>query len=276
MQAIPLLSHRSSPNLEGRLCALTDRGRVRPANEDAVFAAEDGHILLVADGMGGHQGGKVASTLAVEEIATMLSFRDWQSMGTGPESVFPVSAVLVAALEHAHRAIARASQKTKELRGMGTALVLGCVLGNRLHTCHVGDVRAYVRSRSGLVQLTRDHSAVEARVQAGILTPEVARKHPDRNQLLQALGASRQIIPEIHSYLLESGDQVLLCSDGLWNALTDTQMSAILDAPSPLDHRARELVDQANALGGEDNITALLYQHAEARQDLGFASSLSS
>lgn len=276
MQAIPLLSHRPFPNLAGRLCALTDRGRVRPQNEDAVFAAEDGRILIVADGMGGHQGGKVASSLAVNEIVAMLSFRDWQSMGTGPESVFPVSAVLVAALEHAHRAIARASQKTRGLQGMGTALVLGCVLGNRLHTCHVGDVRAYVRSRSGLVQLTRDHSVVEARVQAGILTPEAARRHPDRNQLLQALGASRQIIPEIHHYLLAPGDQVLLCSDGLWNALTDAQMAAILDSRAPLEHRARQLVDQANALGGEDNITVLLYQHGDTRQELGFVPSLSS
>lgn len=159
---------------------------------------------------------------------------------------------------------------------MGTALTLGCVLGNRLHTCHVGDVRAYVRNHSGLVQLTRDHSVVEARVQAGILTPEAARRHPDRNQLLQALGASRQIIPEIHHYLLAPGDLVLLCSDGLWNTLTDAQMTAILDSRAPLEHRARQLVDQANAQGGEDNITALLYQHPEARQEFYLASPLSS
>ena len=274
MQAIPLIYHRPSASIEGRLCALTDRGRVRPANEDAVFAAADGRILIVADGMGGHQGGKVASTLAVEAIATMLFFRDWQSMGTGPESVFPVSAVLVAALEHAHRTLNRATEKTRGLRGMGTALALGCVLGNRLHTCHVGDVRVYVRNRSGLIQLTRDHSVVEARVQAGILTPEAAQSHPDRNQLLQALGASRQIIPEIHSQLLESRDLVLLCSDGLWNALTEDQMATILDPHVPLEHRARQLVAEANAVGGEDNITVVLYEHTEAHREPCFPAAL--
>jgi protein phosphatase len=206
----------------------------------------------------------VASTLAVEEIAAMLSFRDWQTMGTGPESVFPVSAVLVAALEHAHRAIIRASEKTKDLQGMGTALVLGCVVGNRLHTCHVGDVRAYVLNHSGLIQLTRDHSVVEAQMQAGILAPEAARNHPDRNQLLQALGASRQIIPEIHHHLLESGDLVLLCSDGLWNALSDAEMAAMLTAQTSLENRVGQVVAQANARGGEDNITALLYEHLGA------------
>ena len=184
-------------------------------------------------------------------------------MSVGPGSVFAVSAVLVAALEHAHRALARAGQRTRGLRGMGTALVLGCVVGNRLHTCHVGDVRAYVRSRSGFTQLTGDHSVVEAKVQAGLLTPEEARRHPDRNQLLQALGASRQIIPEIHERILEFGDLVLLCSDGLWASLSDAQILSIIDDESPLEYRAGQLVAQANAMGGEDNITALLYQHVE-------------
>lgn len=263
MQAMPLVSYRSYPNLEGRLCALTDQGRVRHFNEDAVFADTDGRILIVADGMGGHQGGKVASALAVEEIATMLLCRGLQPTNTGLDSVFAVSAVQVAALEHAHRAIAKSSQKNRDLRGMGTALALGSVLGNRLHTCHVGDVRVYVKNRSGFIQLTRDHSVVEAWVQAGLVPPEAARIHPQRNQLLQALGASRQIIPECHYCILEPGDLVLLCSDGLWNALSDTQMAAILATETSLKDRVQELVDQANALGGEDNITALLYEHPE-------------
>lgn len=263
MQAMPLVFHPTRPNLEDRLFALTDRGQVRPQNEDAFFADKDGRILIVADGMGGAQGGKVASTLAVEAILAMLACKGWQTRNADFDSVFAVSAVQVAALEHAHRALITASQKNSALQGMGTALALGSVMGNRLHTCHVGDVRVYVRRQSGFTQLTRDHSVVEAQMQAGILTPEAARTHPQRNQLLQALGASRQIIPECHYCILEPGDLVLLCSDGLWNALTDTEIAAILAAEITLEDRVRLLVDQANALGGEDNITALLYEHPE-------------
>lgn len=265
MQAMPLVSRLARPNLDARSFALTDRGQVRPQNEDAFFAGEDGRILIVADGMGGAQGGKVASTLAVEAILAMLACKGWQTRSADFDSVFAISAVQVAALEHAHRALIAASQKESALRGMGTALALGSVLGNRLHTCHVGDVRVYVRHQSSFSQLTRDHSVVEARVQAGLLTSAAARHHPHRNQLLQALGASRQIIPECHYRILEPGDQVLLCSDGLWNALSDAEMAAILAAETSLEDRVRYLVGRANALDGEDNITALLYEHPEIR-----------
>lgn len=240
------------------LCAITDVGRVRDHNEDTFYISDDGRVLIVADGMGGHEAGEVASALAVEVVAEFFVTQPQQAIDSSTESI---ELLLVEAFATAHQRVLEASHSREGCRGMGTTLILAYVRGDQLYTCHVGDVRCYVRTAAGLEQVTQDHSVVGALVQAGELTPEEARVHPRKNEILQAIGLSNGIIPEVNSRVLEHGDCVLLCSDGLWEALSDEEICSIMDWDGSMRQRATQLVDRANEAGGYDNITVVLYEH---------------
>jgi serine/threonine protein phosphatase PrpC len=242
----------------GHVWGLTDKGCRRHHNEDAFWISNDGRVLIVADGMGGHARGEIASTLAVETVAALFTDTQRQAIETGAK---PIEPCLTEALETAHRRVLQQAQDQTESQGMGTTLILGYVLGDRLYTCHVGDVRAYVRTARGLEQVTRDHSVVGQLVLAGHLTPEEARTSPAQNEVLQAVGLPPGIFPEFNSRELQAHDLVLLCSDGLWDMVPDRQIDAILRSEEAIAERAKHLVDQANAAGGEDNITVVLYEH---------------
>lgn len=239
------------------LCAITDVGRVRDHNEDTFHVSEDGRLLVVADGMGGHEAGEVASTLAVETIVEFFGRKLQQATDSGSE----LESLLLKALEAAHQKVLETAHSREGCRGMGTTLILACVQGDQLYTCHVGDVRCYVRSATGLEQITQDHSLVGALVQAGELTAEQARVHPRKNEILQAVGLPNGIVPEVSSGTLGNGDHVLLCSDGLWEALSDEEICSIVDWDGSMRQRAIQLVDRANEAGGHDNITVVLYEH---------------
>lgn len=207
------------------LCAITDVGRVRDHNEDTFYISNDGRLLIVADGMGGHEAGEVASTLAVETVVEFFGPKLQQATDSGSE----LESLLLKALEAAHRKVLETARSREGCRGMGTTLIMACVHGDQLYTCHVGDVRCYVRSATGLEQVTQDHSLVGALVQAGELTSEEARVHPRKNEILQAVGLPNGIVPEVSSRTLSNGDRVLLCSDGLWEALSDEEICSIVD-----------------------------------------------
>lgn len=239
-------------------CAITDVGRVRDHNEDTFYVSDDGRLLIVADGMGGHEAGEVASTLAMQVIADFFSVERQQVIGSGAA---PIEPLLIEALEVAHRHVLEASRDREGCHGMGTTLILAYIRGDRLYTCHVGDVRCYVRTAAGLEQITRDHSVVGTLVQLGALTPEQARVHPQKHEILQAIGMPYSIAPDVNSRVLYHGDRVLLCSDGLWEALSDEAICAIVDWEGSMRQRAIQLVDQANEAGGYDNTTVVLYEH---------------
>jgi serine/threonine protein phosphatase PrpC len=240
------------------LCAITDVGRIREHNEDAFYISSDGRILVVADGMGGHAAGEVASVLAVESIAEFFRGERRQAIDGDSESV---ESLLREALETAHRTVCDASREREERCGMGTTLLVAYINGDTLHTCHVGDVRCYVLAASALEQITRDHSVVNLLVERGEISREAARDHPRKNEILQAVGSSDGIIPEVNSRPLKQGDCVLLCSDGLWEAASDAEISEILAWEGSMRQRATQLVDRANYGGGRDNITVVLYEH---------------
>ena len=144
---------------------------------------------------------------------------------------------------------------------MGTTLIAACVLGDQLVICHVGDVRAYLRTSQGIEQITRDHTIVGALVQTGEITPDEARVHPEKNALLQAIGLPEGFVPGVNSRTLQDEDIVLLCSDGLWEALSDQEIDAILMDQESLAERAASLIRASNESGGWDNISVALYQH---------------
>lgn len=240
------------------LCAITDVGQVRDHNEDTFHISDDGQLLIVADGMGGHEAGEVASALAVEVVAEFLAAQPQQATDSSTESI---ELQLTEAFTTAHQRVLETSHSREGCRGMGTTLITACVRGDQLYTCHVGDVRCYVRTAAGLEQVTQDHSVVGALVQAGELTAEQARVHPRKNEILQAIGLSNGVIPEVNSRVLGNGDRVLLCSDGLWEALSDEEICSIMDWDGSMRQRATQLVNRANEAGGYDNITVVLYEH---------------
>lgn len=241
-----------------QLCAITDVGRVRDHNEDTFHVSEDGRLLIVADGMGGHEAGEVASALAVEAVAEFFATKCQQATDSSVESI---ELLLIEAFTTAHQKVLEAARSREGCRGMGATLILACVHSDRLYTCHVGDVRCYVRTVDRFEQITQDHSPVGALVQAGELTAEQARVHPRKNEILQAVGLPNGIVPEVSSRTLGNGDRVLLCSDGLWEALSDEEICSIVDWDGSMRQRAIQLVDRANEAGGHDNITVVLYEH---------------
>ena len=228
---------------------LTDRGRIRERNEDALLQRPERGLFAVADGMGGHAGGDVASRIAIDVL-------DERTLAAGPDAG---PAQLRAAIRAAHEAILKASRAEPDLDGMGTTLTAfavrprGCLIG------HVGDSRAY-RLRDGeLCQLTRDQSWVQDQIDAGRLTPRQARNHPYASIITSALGIRRS---DLDIQVLEPdcvpGDLFLLCSDGLLAELEDDEIADLLQADTDLDGAARTLIDAANAAGGPDNITVAL------------------
>jgi PPM family protein phosphatase len=244
------------------LCAITDVGRVRAANEDAYCVSPDYSWFAVADGMGGHDAGEVAAALAIQ---TLVEYITSERMAAAV-AADAVGALLLDAVASAHECVLGANQSVEGGREMGCTLVVGSV-ANGLFACHVGDVRCYVMHEGVLSQITRDHSMVGSLVEAGVLTLEQARIHPNKNQVLQAIGMSMGVTPDVNSAVLFPDDRILLCSDGLWEAMPQEEIQAILAGEGDMRQLATQLVDRANDAGGHDNITAVLYQIASAAEN---------
>jgi PPM family protein phosphatase len=231
--------------------ALTDRGRVRPRNEDSFFCAPDRALFAVADGMGGHRGGNIASRTA---IATLDATLPMQTAGAD------AAALLRNAVAVAQRAIEAECVRAPELSNMGTTLtaVWAPADGPPL-IAHVGDSRLYRVRGGAIVQVTRDDSWVQDRVDSAELTAAEARNHPYSAMLTRALGVVDRWQPAIHTLDLQAGDLLLLCSDGLTGMLEDAEILDLANQEeAPLEQRARDLVGAANDRGGLDNITVVL------------------
>jgi protein phosphatase len=238
----------------GRSWGATDVGRVRAQNQDCFAVGLDGRLMVVADGMGGHSAGEVASTWAVEAFVDLVLDRAAENAPLG-------GAVLLEALESAQQRISRAAMLESAFRGMGTTFVAGLVSGDVLHVTHVGDVRAYLYRDGCLSQLTRDHSTIQMLVDRGEILPEEARDHPCRNEVTQALGQGQKFDPSAAEIELRTKDRILLCCDGLWGELEEDGIIAALRDNDTPQGCVMELVTGAKICGGNDNITAVVYEH---------------
>jgi len=250
---------------------VTDVGMKRRVNEDTFVTDPEHGVFLVADGMGGHAAGEVASKLAAEEILHTLAARGGgSSQETWPEHWVPersrIANLVVDAVLAGHQKVTGAVTRDTNLKGMGTTVVLAVhTPGSRMLTiCHVGDSRAYRLRGSSLELLTEDHSWVHEQVQAGFLSEEAARSHPLKNVVTQALGGSTEPRVDILETEMEEGDLYLLCSDGLNSMLTDDEIATLLRSGENLKDLARELVVAANRQGGNDNVTVVLLRCASA------------
>jgi serine/threonine protein phosphatase PrpC len=244
----------------------TDAGLRRTSNEDSHSADPEVGLFVVADGMGGHVAGEVASRVAVESISAFIKETAGEDRNrTWPFPFEPELSMdgnrLKAAFRLANRRIASTIADAQDLRGMATTASAVLVGTERACLAHIGDSRVYVLRSGKLSQITDDHSWVEEQVRAGMLTPDAARQHPWRNVVTRALSGADD--PEIDVVEVKpfKGDRFLLCSDGLFGVVTDNQIGAIMDdRESALEGICGRLIDAANAGGGPDNITALIIQ----------------
>jgi serine/threonine protein phosphatase PrpC len=247
-----------------RAAGATDAGRVRRSNQDQVLITDT--LYAVADGMGGHVAGEVASLTAVEGLRAMFEAtranRDAARERDGGEGGLPTAEDLRQAVRGANSAVYERSAASEELRGMGTTLTAVALVEadgeERLAVANVGDSRAYVFAQGELTQLTEDHSVPEELVRQGQLDPDEVENHPQRHILTRALGITPDIEVDLWEILPYTGDRLLLCSDGLCRELTDDQIAAVLrrlDGPTEV---ANELVSRARASGGADNISVVV------------------
>src|SRR6476659_297681 len=231
----------------------TDTGRVRDHNEDAFIVEPP--LYAIADGMGGANAGEVASQLALETIGEM------QRTGTG---------TLDDEVREANRVVFARSGEDTKLAGMGTTVTAALASAEALHLAHVGDSRAYLRLAGSLRQLTNDHTLVDRMVEAGEISRDEADVHPHRNVLIRALGTEPKVDVEAMDLGLLEGDQILICSDGLTDMVTENQITAILDiAQGAPQDAADRLVRAANRAGGIDNITAIVLEVQAGEPEAG-------
>jgi PPM family protein phosphatase len=236
--------------------ARTDVGVVRSGNEDSYLMADDRGLFIVADGMGGHAAGEVASEMATQLVAQ--EFRPVRGMSDDE-----LMAQMVGAIRAANSAIYRRTLQEQDKRGMGTTVTVLKLLPRRYLIGQVGDSRAYLLRGGVLTQITTDHSYVQEQVDAGRLTPEEARVHPYANVITRCVGSSGDVVPDLFIGTLEAGDLVLLASDGLTGMLEDEDVKAVLERDLSLEEMVHQLIEDANRRGGLDNITVLLVKIEE-------------
>ena len=251
-------SYKSTPRTrKGALTSFgsrTDIGCLRDHNEDSLVVTPP--LFAVADGMGGHAAGEVASEIAVRVLSELA-----------PEH--PDGEALGRAIEEANRAVIQAAREGRGRQGMGTTMTAAMLEGERLVIAQVGDSRAYLLHQGKLQQLTRDHSLMADMIEAGQLTPEEARTHPQRSVITRALGSDAHLHPYIYEINVETGDRLLICSDGLSGMIFDDQIENTLRRVQDPQRCASQLVNEAIAAGGHDNVTVIVADvtgYAEVRR----------
>lgn len=226
----------------------TETGLIREINEDSIGVVPERSFFAVADGMGGHLAGEVASRIAVETIARCISTEEQAEIGDK----------LMKGARLANSKIFSASKSNPKYRGMGTTITAAVIDGNELVLVHVGDSRAYIIRGEDIITVTEDHSLVQELYRNGGITREQAREHPRRNVLTRALGTEAEVNVDLIRFALQKGDTILLCSDGLSGLVEDKRISAIVRAADNPEQAVRDLVAEALERGGTDNISVIV------------------
>jgi len=248
--------------------AISDVGRKRKGNEDSLFLNPEQKLFVVADGMGGHAAGEVASKVAVDAINEFVCLTSGDEEITWPfgldESISYDGNRLKTAIRHANRKVLEATREKTEYEGMATTVAAVLVDGDVANLGHVGDSRIYLFSEGVFTQLTSDHSWVNEQIQSGVISADQARSHPLRNVVTRALGGKADLAVDMQTRRMKAGDLLLLCSDGLTAMVPDEDIARILgEAKGDVEKAAKDLVAEANAHGGEDNITVVLLKFEE-------------
>jgi len=251
-------------NLEQALQIVSesDVGLVRSRNEDSVAIDGSRGLVVLADGMGGHNAGEIASgmatTMIVTEMRGVLDQHGHLEVNSSAGQ-FGGQKVLCDQIAKANTAIFQTAQNQPHYAGMGTTLVVGLFHDNKITVAHIGDSRLYRMRGAELKQMTKDHSLLQEQIDSGLITPEHARESQYKNIVLRALGVAPSVEPEIHDYDTLPGDIYLLCSDGLSDMVTNEDIGkALRTLGANLKHCAQQLVEMANNNGGRDNVSVVL------------------
>lgn len=248
---------------------LTDVGRKREQNEDSILINEDLGLFVVADGMGGHLGGEYASHLAVTTIEEIL--RNFQE---DPDATLPpghefdchdLSEQIRYAIRMASYRIFEESTKNQKLTGMGTTAVVLMMQGEKAYFANVGDSRAYLLREGKILQLTMDHSLVSEQLRAGFITSEQVKNHKFKNVITRSVGFQEDVEIDLLIREVDGNDRFLLCTDGLTNMLSDSEICKIV-SKKPLDQACQKLIEGANKKGGDDNVSAILVEILEGQK----------
>lgn len=236
--------------------AATDIGRVREKNQDQAVTAinlKDQVLGLVCDGMGGHKAGEIASHVVENHVLTC--FRANPPFLDDEE----VENWLIDTVLEAHQIVKRMANMDEDTKGMGTTVAIAVVIEDDVYLCHVGDSRIYLYDRHCLKQVTKDHTLVNELIERGAISIEEGKNHRQKNVLMQAIGVDMDIVPEMKKVSLK-GRNILICSDGLYNNLTDQDILQILCQKDKVENKVKALINEANAHGGSDNIAVVLIE----------------
>ncbi|OMP68556.1 Stp1/IreP family PP2C-type Ser/Thr phosphatase [Domibacillus epiphyticus] len=237
----------------------TDRGRIRAHNEDngGVFHHKQSLCLaVVADGMGGHNAGDIASRMTIEGMEYA-----WNEANSQIESPDDAVEWLKSTIFEINAAILNHAKEHPECSGMGTTLVTALCTEKYCTIASIGDSRCYLQNEDGFSQVTEDHSLVNELVKSGEISRADAESHPRKNVLTRALGTDEKLTVDYRTIMFEEGDFLLLCSDGLSNKVSAVEMKDVLESPDSLELKADTLIQMANENGGEDNITVVILEH---------------
>ena len=231
--------------------SITDAGAIREMNQDFYFSSDTAvgnlpNLFIVADGMGGHKAGDYASRYTIERVVASVS----RNAGDEPVSI------IKEAINKANELLVAESREDEAKRGMGTTLVIGTIIGNKLFVANIGDSRLYIVG--GTEQITRDHSLVDEMVRMGEINADEARVHPDKNIITRAVGAADHVEADFFEVELCEDDMILLCTDGLTNMVRDEEICDTIRQNDNIETAASQLVAMANANGGRDNITVMI------------------
>lgn len=238
----------------------SDIGRLRKLNEDycGCYFKDDSNLSLfvLADGMGGHNAGEIASKVSVETIlSTAVAFINSNQESLEESQIKKLS---VDAITKANEQVVALARCNSTMRGMGTTIVMAALWGDKVCVAHVGDSRAYFISDHTIWQLTVDHSYVEELVKRGMITREEAKYHPDRNMITRAVGVEERVEVDVDVFDIGAGDAVLLCSDGLTNLMDEQSILEVFLKEKNAEEICNTLLAEANHRGGHDNITAIV------------------
>jgi serine/threonine protein phosphatase PrpC len=238
----------------------TDIGRIRSVNEDSAAVRSDMNgltLALLADGMGGHKAGDVASQMTIDVVQRELKAVHHEM------SVKQWEVAIVRAIDQANAEVYHKSMQSPEFLGMGTTIVIGILTKNRLSIAHIGDSRAYLIHKGQITRITEDHSLVNELLKSGQISHEEAIVHPRRNVITRALGTDMKIEADISHTEWYPGDTLLLCTDGLSNLLAEHSMIEIVNMDLSLEGKADLLIERALEAGGDDNVTVVLVSNEQ-------------
>lgn len=245
-----------------------DIGRKRSRNEDAIFVSDTPvgilpNLYIVADGMGGHQSGAIASKLAIEGFCEYIRTHGQ----TGVKTREDVTILLKMGIRHANYIVYEKSKTADEYTGMGTTFTVATVIDDILYIAHVGDTRLYLVNESKIYQATTDHSLVQEMLEQGCISKSELQEHPKRHIITRAVGTYAKIKVDTVMYDINNVKYILLCSDGLNVMLNDEEVHQIIYEEKEIDHIVNRLIDTANARGGIDNIAVIIAKKYEVSKE---------